>query len=290
MKTPISILIIFSLLVSCKPNELDIDVPQAEEKLVVASQFLPNNSLAIVISKTFSALKDEMPRIDTTGVIMNEELIIKNARVSLTDGVNTFMLTELSPGTYVSEEIDKIDFQQYHVAIDHPESGLHATAATTMMSDIFFDSVSVSEQADMQYPVVIHYSFTDKPNEQNWYVVQYILKNKKDDVKDKTNFDYIAKRMLEQQNTFDLYTDGDFSNGKLTVSRKVKTDEVSDTLAIAVSNITQEYYTFLQAHKRSGLLMNQLRGEVINFPTNIQNGYGFFNLHKPDLRVLEIKK
>jgi hypothetical protein len=290
MRISISIVVLLSLLVSCKPKELDITIPQAEEKLVVASQFLPNSSLAIVISKSFSALKNGIPTIDSNGVVSNEELIVKNASVTLTNGINTYELTEFSPGVYTTEEMNKEDFQQYHVVINHPETGLNASAKTQMMPDILFDSVSVSKQSDAQYPIMIHYSFSDRPNEQNWYVVQYLLKNTEEDVRDRSNFDYIAKRMLEQQNTFDLYTDADFANGKISVSRKIKINEASDTLGIAVSNITYEYYTFLQAQKRSGLLINQLRGEVINFPTNVQNGYGFFNLHKPDVRVMEVQE
>lgn len=290
MKFLFRVIAILSVFVSCKPKELDIDVPQTEVKLVVASQFLPDNSLAVVLSKNFSALKDEMPRVDSTGVLINEELIIKNAIVTLTNGVNTYELQEVSPGVYGTEPLDKIDYQNYRIVINHPESGMQASSSTTMMPDITFDSVSVAAQTDPKYPATIYYSITDRPNENNWYAVHYFLKNQKDTVTNKSNIDYIAKRMLEQQNIVDLYTDADFTSGKLSVTKRLQANEISDTLAIAVSNITHEYYAFLTAQKRSGQLINQLRGEVINFPTNIQNGYGFFNLHKPDVRVLQIEK
>ncbi len=41
---------------ACTPEPIDIDIPQADPKLVVYSQALPDQALIVTLSKSFSAL------------------------------------------------------------------------------------------------------------------------------------------------------------------------------------------------------------------------------------------
>ncbi|MGQ0828591.1 MAG: DUF4249 family protein, partial [Bacteroidota bacterium] len=89
---------------------------------------------------------------------------------------------------------------------------------------------------------------------------------------------------------FDLLNDASFTDGKLIkttiISPMVK---ASDTIAVELAHISKGYYEFLTAYKRSSKLINQLTGEPINYPSNVQNGYGYFNAHYPDGKIFFLK-
>ena len=42
--------------VNCRPDPIDIDVQPAEERLVIASQILPNSIMVIGLTRSFSPL------------------------------------------------------------------------------------------------------------------------------------------------------------------------------------------------------------------------------------------
>ena len=63
-----------------------------------------------------------------------------------------------------------------------------------------------------------------------------------------------------------------------------------DTLVVQVCRVDGGYYKYLQAYKRTGYLINQLTGEPINLPTNVQTGYGYFALCKPNRYVFDMKE
>ena len=48
-----------------------------------------------------------------------------------------------------------------------------------------------------------------------------------------------------------------------------------DTVAIALSNISQEYFTFMQVRKDARFSFAEFLGELANYPTNINGGLGF---------------
>ena len=56
-----------------------------------------------------------------------------------------------------------------------------------------------------------------------------------------------------------------------------------DSIAVTLSNISKNYYNYLVLRNESGSLYNQLNLEPLNYPTNVVNGYGFFNAHIPDI-------
>jgi hypothetical protein len=61
-----------------------------------------------------------------------------------------------------------------------------------------------------------------------------------------------------------------------------------DTMAVAITEISQGYFEFLTVQKRYGKLINQIRGEAITFPSNINRGIGYFNVNQPQVSILKI--
>ena len=65
--------------------------------------------------------------------------------------------------------------------------------------------------------------------------------------------------------------------------------ELKDTAVVMFSNISEEYFRFLDARARGGNIISSVTGEPINHPTNVQGGYGYFNTHNPSIRQVVIK-
>jgi hypothetical protein len=77
--------------------------------------------------------------------------------------------------------------------------------------------------------------------------------------------------------------------GELTQQYTLKLSP-RDTLIVQVARIDEGYFKYLQTYKRTGYLINQLTGEPINLPTNIQTGYGYFAIYKPHRYVFALQK
>ena len=88
----------------------------------------------------------------------------------------------------------------------------------------------------------------------------------------------------------DIMTDDSFKNGTFTSKRLLKNIHYSDTtLVVSISNISKGYYDFLDVQKKAGKLFNQLIKEPLSYPSNVQNGYGYFNAYLPDYRYFNLK-
>jgi hypothetical protein len=62
-----------------------------------------------------------------------------------------------------------------------------------------------------------------------------------------------------------------------------------DTVAVVLANISEDYYRYLSVSLDSRNSVSFLISEPLNLPTNVQNGYGYFNMHFPDVRVFRMK-
>ena len=56
-----------------------------------------------------------------------------------------------------------------------------------------------------------------------------------------------------------------------------------------MSNISPEYYKYLSIRNDNRYNLAGFASEPLNYPTNVQGGYGYFNLHVPDVRIFVMK-
>ena len=77
MKSVIVIFLSAFLIISCRPENIDIEVEAASPKLVVFSHLIPDNAMIIAVSRSFSALQPS----DSTSI---EDLLVSGAQVSVT--------------------------------------------------------------------------------------------------------------------------------------------------------------------------------------------------------------
>ena len=64
----------------------------------------------------------------------------------------------------------------------------------------------------------------------------------------------------------------------------------TDSLVMTLSNINEDYFNFLSLRKRSQNLFTEIVNEPINYPTNVENGLGFFNTHFPDIYFFDLNE
>jgi hypothetical protein len=291
MKNLLVIIIGIVLFASCTPEAIELDVPQAPQKIIVASQQMEGNYFVVVLSRSFSALEQKNTNLQDPTKPLPEELLVKNAIVELQLNGSTVQLFEASPGVYGTEELFPQFYETYTLKVTDAEKQEHVIAQTQMLPKVPLDDFSVTSVTGKKNQYTLSYSFNDLPEINNWYVVNFYTK---DNAKDSTpenprDIDYIAKRLLEQRLDFDLISEKDLVQGKYQVTKTFSSNDL-DTFGIALSNISQGYYEFLAAQKKYASITNKIRGEVINMPTNIQNGYGYFNLHTPDLHAIRLKE
>lgn len=295
MKPIVILFLTLSVLIwSCTPDPLDIDIPQPPQKIALSSQIIPvtettpNEMFAVVLTKTFGALEKKDIGVKPEGLHFPSELLVTDAEVWLVSGEERKLMTNISNGFYVLDQLPGTDYATFQIEVKNYAGEMMVSAQTQRLPKVRFTACTMDFQpAENAYR--LKYTFSDLPGEQNWYVVSYYTKDSQRDTipaDKRADVDYIAKRMLEQPLDFDLVSESDMVNGMYSSEKKVKT-ESADSVVVSLSNITRGYYDFLSARKRAGTLMNQLKGEVVNLPTNIKGGYGYFNMSNPDYRILE---
>jgi Domain of unknown function (DUF4249) len=62
-----------------------------------------------------------------------------------------------------------------------------------------------------------------------------------------------------------------------------------DTVAVFLSNISEEYYAFLKARNDRRYNLSAFASEPLNFNSNVKGGLGYFNLHVPDARIFVLE-
>jgi hypothetical protein len=87
----------------------------------------------------------------------------------------------------------------------------------------------------------------------------------------------------------ELFTSDDAVNGRLS-KNIVLNVTATDTLLVHCGRIDEAYYNYLAAYKRSGYLINQITGEPINLPTNINPGVGYFSLYAPKRELFLLQR
>ena len=272
---------------ACQPKPIDIEVEQAPPKLVIYSQVIPNSVMLIYVSKSFGALDySENDKADTSRNALLDRIMVKNANVSISYNGITDELKAIPeiPGLYASITIPQFINTEYKLSVIDPETALSIKSKSTMLKQIPFDEVSakVGEGED-SINTIVSVKFTDPADEINWYMINIYGNNKEND--DPNNI-----FMKSTGNNVIALLDDQGFNGEQFIGEQIMYQWVSDTVFASISNISQQYYDYLVLHKKGGSAINQIFAEPINYPTNIEGGYGFFNTHYPDPRIIIVEK
>ena len=271
--------LILGALFSCRPKPIDINVKPAEVKLVVFTQVIPNNVMIVTLTKSFSPLAG-----NTSDNL--SALLVTGATVQIKSNNQTYDCLEVNPGVYVSVATSSFTAGQVYdlVAISGADT---VTSTSTMLSKVDFTNVLPSVQklaADTN--VFVDFTFNDISGISNWYLVNFYKKETNAGGIDASNYFENGSNNLVKSI---LLSDKEFSG---TYQSKIQLDDLkwNDSIVVTLSNINEKYFNFLGYRIGGGGVFTQLNLEPISYPTNINNGYGFFNTFYPDIKFFDLSQ
>jgi hypothetical protein len=272
--TAIQILLATLLLSSCLPEPLPVDdIPKLETKIVVSSQIIPGTGLVVFVSRSIGAL-DAGDDSDPENLIA--QIAISDAVVTLQVNETLDTLENLGNGLYGNIILDWQNNIDYTLTVN--TTSLGSVSAVTRLPDfVSFNEVSATIfDNGFDSLAQISYRLTD-PLGENYYMINVQRFRSSQELSSLVNpriftrlFDDKAFDGEEKGETFNVLFQ-EFSKG--------------DSIAVSMANISKAYYDFLKVRSDNRFSFVEFAGEPINYPTNVQGGYGFFNLHTPDVRV-----
>lgn len=272
------VLILTVVLLGCLPDPLEVtDIPTLETKVVVSSQIVPNAGLVVFVSKSIGAL-DAGDQSDPNDLI--NQIAIADAVVTISDGNSLDTLLNLGSGLYGNIILDWQSDVEYILSVNTNLFGT-VKAVTQIPEFVPFEEVN-SRIIDNGFDSLaqISYRLTD-PVGANYYMINVQRFSSTQELTSLIN-PRIYTRLLEdtefegqeKEETFDVLFQ-EFSKG--------------DSIAVSLASISKPYYDFLKVRSDNSFSFVEFAGEPINYPTNVQGGYGFFNLHTPDVRIFVLE-
>ncbi len=280
MKTQSTILsfslVILALMVSsCLPDPLEIStVPKIKPEIVVSSQILSDQSLIVLLTKSFGALDASN---DSDPQALLNQIAIDDATVTISSANGTDTLALVETGTYSGLTQPLIAGQQYTLRVDSRSMGV-VTAITDVKPQVLFDEIEASLFLNGfgDSLAQVSYRFQDVVGK-NFYMlnVQRVrLNNLQSQLLNPRSFIRLLNEEITDgqpySETFKVFPT-DFSEG--------------DTIAVYLSNISESYFQFIRLRQDNRFSFVEFLGEPINYPTNVVGGKGFFNLYLPDVRL-----
>lgn len=278
-KKYILIVVLLSSILSCRPKPIDIHVDSAPSKMVVFSHIIPNHFMIIALTKSFSPLEG-----NTSDSL--SKIVVSGAFVKLEIDTMTYNFYEFSPGLYISYTPGFETNSLYKLTAIHENDTIYSS--TRMLSKVGFTSI-LPEIDKQKNQVYLNAAFDDEPSLSNWFLINVYKKvagNGNTGGFDIVNFFANGENQLIGSY---IISDKEFSG---SYSTKYKLDNVTpqDSIVATLSNINQDYYNYLGYRVKTTSVFSQLNLEPINYPTNIINGYGFFNTQIPDVHYFDLKK
>ncbi len=274
-----SMLIGAVMLISCFPDALIIDgLPTVKPQIVVSTQIIPDESLVVLLTKSFGAL-------DANGDSDPEELLaqiaVDDAIVVITGPASVDTLLSIGNGIYGGISIPFVAGEEYHLYVKSESLG-EVTSSTTVMDQITFDGINAELYVSNPFDTLaqITHAFTD-PTGKNYYMINVQEIERVDVVENILNPGAFTK----------LLSDDEFDGQQYQETFRVFTRDYSegDSIAVSLSNVSKEYYDFLKLRMDNRFSLVEYLGEPVNYPSNVVGGKGYFNLYVPDFRAFVLE-
>lgn len=264
---------------SCLPEPLDVkSIPVVKSQIVVSTQIIPDQSLLVLLTRTFGAL-DASDDSDPQELL--DLIAVNDALVTIEGPHGRDTLIFLENGAYGGLVIPFETGEEYHLYINSTELG-EVRAKTQVKAKVDFTHI----EAELFYNgfddtrAQITYTFSDS-SEQNWYMIN---------VQEVEQEDFIENILNPRAYTIllpDYEFNGKSYSGKFRVFPRHY--EPGDTIGVSLSNISEEYYSFMKLRIDNRFSFVEFFSEPVNYPSNVEGGKGYFNLYVPDVRVFVLK-
>lgn len=278
MKLILAMMIIALAVAACLPEPLPVgDIPTLQPKIVVSSQIVPEQGLVVLITKSIGALDAGR---DSDPEALLAQIVINNAKVTLQSNDQIDTLVNLGDGLYGGLTFDLAAGATYTLHVVTDSLG-EVTASSQVKQQVPFQSANASVYSNGYDSLAsIDYSLND-PTGKNYYMVNVQRFSRTQDVNSLLS-PRIFTRLTEDTNFEGKYFQEEFKVFFQDYS-------VGDTVAVFLSNINKDYYDFMKLRNDNRYNLADFASEPINYPTNVEGGYGFFNLYVPDVRLFVLK-
>lgn len=266
-------------MLACIPEPLPVgDLPQLQPKIVVSTQVTSNQSVVVLLTKSVGAL--EASEDDDPQDLINQ-LAIDDAVVTVRHENDSYEFFALGSGVYTSGQLPLIPGGEYTLTVESRSMGL-VTATTTVKEAIPFDFIQASIfDSGFDTLAEVNYGFRD-PVGKNYYMFNV----------QRLTGEFEAEDAINPDIFIDLIDDSEIFDSRYQTRKRVEARRdfmPGDTIGVSLSNITEEYFNFMQLRSDARFNFAEFLGEPANYPTNVKGGLGFFNLHIPDVRILQLE-
>lgn len=272
------------VLSGCQPEPLDIDLPEYEERIAVASQIIPSSVMIVGLSNSFTLLSESGFSGDADTAFIRT-LLLDSALVTVEYSSFRDTLFRSAPGIYSSLSVPQLTNVTYELNVLDYRTGRTVQARSTMLPRVTFDTVTVKEIINETDTLVkLDYTFTDVPNQNNYFLVNFYKQDFIQQLLDVNNFfEQGTNRLVEQK----LYSDIQAVDGIVKDEIDLRGVFKEDSLVVTLTNISKDYYGYLlQRQRAANDIIGQITNEPINYETNVEGGLGFFNTHNPDIWLI----
>ncbi|MBY0435301.1 MAG: DUF4249 domain-containing protein [Cyclobacteriaceae bacterium] len=262
------------VLSSCIPDPLRVDdIAQLKPKIVVSSQLVPGGALVVLITKSISAL--EAGRGSDPQELISQ-IALADARVWLQHDNRVDSLPNLGTGLYGNINLDLQPGRDYTLIVKTVELG-EVSAVTQLRQRVPFRSVQAKLYGTgFDSLAQVNYSLQD-PVGPNWYMINVQRYSQKNQITA-----YLNPRVFTRLVRDSIYDGRVIEDEFKVLFRKFSK---GDTVAVFLSNISEEYYGFLKLRNDRRYNFSAFASEPLNFNSNVKGGLGYFNLHLPDARI-----
>ena len=291
MKIKIFYIALVLFTVSCRPKPLEITLDAAPQKLVIASQVVPDNVLGVLVTRSFPALEHNIFVSGTNNVSQGfiDQVIVENAIVTVTYAgtTDTLYAVDTIPGLYVSVSTLQIPYEKYELNVYDPVLNESVSAVSSMLKGVEFDTV---------YPVVqnnnsvrLKYAFKDFVGP-NYYLLNVYKASSNNNLAnlDVNSFPFASGKNELIQSV--LINDIVYNTASISSEIELNGIVSSDTIGVTLAHISEGYFRFLSAQGKINGLIGQFFREPVNVPTNVTNGYGYFSAYDPDVKVIDVNQ
>jgi hypothetical protein len=274
MLLPLTLILPLVWVAGCLPDPLTVTgLPVLKPQIVVSSQIVPDQSLVILLTKTFGAL-DASDDSDPQALL--EQIAVSDATVTITGPDGTHTLLSVGVGLYGGVAIPFEEGKSYELHVTSKTLG-EVSAVTTVKRKVSFEDIS----AGLYYNgfddtlAQVTYSLQDSA-ERNWYMLNT----------QPIRLGELQDNLLNPRSFTRLLDDTTFNGKTFTETFRGFRDDYrkGDTLAVSLSNIDEDYYTFIKLRLDNRYSFTEFLSEPVNYPSNVNGGKGFFNLYVPDVR------
>lgn len=273
-----------SFLVGCRPKPLDIDIAQNPGKITISSVALDEDGVFISAGYSIDGYEDMNGNSGNEKGKKQPDLLIEDATVTIAAaGALPDTLAKYASGLFGRSGLHLMPNTQYTLTVVDKARGNVVTATTTYMPKPKVEQLKPEVVYSGKDTLVkLHIRLSDV-QQGDRYFIGYT--NGKRSIDRNVPGELMSASFKPKQ--LELINGTDARSGMLEKTFTILA-KATDTLTIHVGRIDDAYYKYLTAYKKSGFFLNQLAGEPINLPSNVNTGLGFFSLYRPERQTYNL--